>query len=163
MKPFMFRYIPLIAICILLIGSIGVIGCKNSDSYLTFSNYKNVPEIPPEITIDQLYLDYITDPIAADDKYKGERFCFYEVEVEEVFDYGTSGKKFFVTNNVKFVLRSASKMQNVEPGFILNLVGECRGIENMPIVTREVIAVKDCWSEGVNCDLGEDEWFSPGY
>jgi hypothetical protein len=48
-------------------------------------------------------------------------------------------------------------MQNVEPGNVLNLVGECLGFDGM---SKEILAIKNCWAEGVNCDLGEDEPFN---
>ena len=146
-----FKYIFIVTLCILLTSLISVTGCTNTESNIAIVDYEELSLKPPiELTIGQLYEDYMTDPIAANDKYKGKRLVFYEVEVEEVVGY----LQCFITDNVKFVLRSVSKMQKVEPGNVLNLVGECIGFENTP---TEVIAIEDCWAEGVNCNLGEDE------
>lgn len=155
MKRCKFRCIFMISLCILLTSLIGITGCSNGESGIALADFEELSLKPPiELTISQLYEDYVNDPIAADDEYKGKRLCFMEVKVENVFDFGTSVKQFFITGNVKFVLRSSSKMQNVVPGNVLNLVGECKGLENTP---REVVTFKDCWVEGVNCDLGGDE------
>jgi len=144
----------------LLISLIGVTGCTNTESDFVFTEFEEPPLKPPiEVTVDQLYEDYMTDPAAADDKYKRERLCFYEVEVEKVVDRIYSGdryvKEYFINGNVKFVLRSASMMQNVKPGYVLNIVGECQGLQGMP---REIVAIYDCWVESVIGDLGTDEW-----
>lgn len=158
MRHCQFGYIFILTSCILIISLIGITGCINPGDDFVLADYEELSLKPPiELTIGQLHEEYITDPIAADDKYKWERLCFYEIEVEEVIDYGTSIKQYFITDNVKFILRSGSKMQNVEPGNILNLVGECRGFDG---VSKEILTIKYCWAEGVNCDLGEDEPFN---
>ena len=159
MKYFQFRYIFIVTLCILLGSLISVTGCNNTESNIVLADYEEISQKPPiELTIGQLYEDYITDPIAADDEYKGKRLCFYEVKVEEVVSFGATGKQYFITGDVKFILRSTSKMQNVEQSYVLNLVGECRGIDNTP---SKVVTIKDCWVESVIGDLGEDEWFNP--
>lgn len=148
------RYISIATICILATYLIGTTGCSNTKGNIVLADYEELSLKPPiELTTDQLYEEYMADPIAADDKYKWERLCFYEVEVEEIVGH----LQYFITGNVKFVLQSSSKMQNVEPGNVLNLVGECRGFENTP---GEVVAIRGCWAEGVNCDLGEAEPFN---
>jgi hypothetical protein len=156
-RRYKFRYIFVATVCSVLICLIGITGCSNTEENIVLASYQEIPQNPPiELSISQLYDDYATDPMAADDKYNRKRLCIYEVEVEEV-GYSGSSKRYFIADNVKFVLRSASKMQKVEPGNILNLVGECRGLENSP---SQVVFIKDCWAEGVNCDLGENEAFN---
>jgi hypothetical protein len=157
MKHSKCRSIFISTLCILLISLFGSVGCTNTQGNIILADYEEIPEKPPiELTIGQLYDDYMRDPMAAADEYEGKRFCFYEVTVEEVVESGSSGKQYFITDNVKFVLRSASKMQNIEPGYVLNLVGKCRGLA---YASRDVVYINDCWAEGVNCDLGEDEGF----
>jgi len=81
------RYIKIIGIflataAVLVIGIIGF-GCSNN-----VENTSSVPEfeepgLPPvEVTIDQIYAEYMAHETTADVKYKGERLLFYEVEVE---------------------------------------------------------------------------------
>ncbi|UCG55105.1 MAG: hypothetical protein JSV32_02495 [Dehalococcoidia bacterium] len=144
--PYSLRIIAVLSI--LLMSFISVIGCSHAESSVDIIGFEEFKVNPPvELTLDQLHEEYINDPIAADDKYKGLRLCFYGVEAQAVVGY----LQYFISDNVKFVLASNSQMQNVEPGNILNLVGECRGLEKAP---REIVTIRDCWAEGVNCDLG---------
>lgn len=73
--------------------------------------------------------------------------------MQEVDENNT--KRYFITDNVKFILNSISMMQNVEPGFVLNLIGECRGIL---AASKDIVLINNCWVESVIGDLGTDEW-----
>ena len=146
----------MVTMCVLIIFSIGLTGCTDAagkELLPTFAPiFEGLNAPPVEVTIGQISDNYEIDPIAADDKYRRKRFCFYNVEVEEVDDSNT--KRFFMAGNVKFFLRSTSMMQNVEPGFVLNLIGECKGLVG---ASREIVTVNDCWVESVVGDLGIDE------
>ena len=147
------KHFLIVAMCILIVVSIGITGCADTVNANVIPIYEGIKQIPEEITTAQIGDDYATDPVAADDKYKGKRFCFYNVEVQEVDENST--KRYFITDKVKFVLNSLSMMQNVEPGFVLNLTGECQGLLT---ASRDIITINYCWVESVIGDLGMDEW-----
>ena len=85
MKYVRFRYLYLVAIAILATNLIGFTGCTGSaENTLAVPEFEE-PEPPPvEVTIDQLYAEYIADEVAANTRYKNERLLIYEVEVEQV-------------------------------------------------------------------------------
>jgi len=152
MKCYQRNHIFMVTMCILIIFSIGITSCTDTESTTVIPTFEGLNAPPVEVTIVQLCDNYETDPIAADDKYKRKRFCFYNVEVEAVDDNNT--KRYFMAGNVKFILRSTSMMQNVESGFVLNLIGECQGLVDM---SGEIVTINDCWVESVVGDLGIDE------
>jgi len=155
-----------ITMAILVVALIGLSGCTGNPDDVTSPII--MPLNPPiEVTIDQLYTEYMADEAAADAKYKWERLLFNEVEVEQVvaslFDVGHGHfvfvNEYFMTGHVKFRLRDFGIMQNIEVGYVLNLVGECQGLQGLP---REIVAIYDCWVESVIGDLGEgEEWIDP--
>jgi len=157
-----------ITMAILVVALIGLSGCTgNPENGLIVPTFTEPGPPPIEVTIDQLYQEYMTDEAAAKAKYKGERLLFNEVEVEEVvgslFDVGHGHfvfvNEYFMTGHVKFRLRDFGIMQNIEVGYVLNLVGECQGLQGLP---REIVAIYDCWVESVIGDLGEGyEWIDP--
>ena len=65
-------------------------------------------------------------------------------------------KPYFISGNAKFYLRNTSLMRNVEPGFVLNLVGKCPGFLDS---SGETVTINDCWVESVIGELGVDELF----
>jgi hypothetical protein len=124
--------------------------------------------VPPlVVTIDQLYAEYMADEVAADAKYKWKRLAFYEVVVEEVFgsisyfDFGYEAfrKTHFMSGSVIFtdLLDFEVAMQNIEVGFVLNIVGECRGLKDGSV------SISDSWVESVKGDLGTVEQEAPQY
>jgi hypothetical protein len=166
MKRFQFKPV-VVALAILVVSMIAGTGCTNVEGNIDIVDYQEFAVIAPiELTVEKLQEDYQNDPIAADDKYKGKRLCFYGIEVEEVVNSmrsgGSSGiiKEYFLAKNVKFILiggDTSSKMQIIEPGHLLNVVGECRGFDDMSVD----IIIKSCWAEGINCDLGTEEILNP--
>jgi hypothetical protein len=108
-----------------------------------------------EVTCDELYSAYLTNEHSADIKYKNQRLSFSNVEITDVSTYYSLSDGEFVpfvscfsTGNIKFQLNDPYIMQSVKEGYILNIVGECRGF------TQDNVFIWDCWAEGVNCDLG---------
>ena len=106
----------------------------------------------------------MADETAADAKYKGERLLFNEVEVEEVDSHlvHVGGgeevrlKYFFIIGFVQFYLRDFDIMQNIEVGYVLNIVGECRGLVSglwWYSDGEPLLLVNDCWVESVIGDI----------
>jgi hypothetical protein len=99
----------------------------------------------------------MAEEAAADAKYKWERLLFYEVGVEEVvsetfYDGGREEDReiinlYFITGLVKFTPQNFGIMQNIEEGYVLNIVGECRGL------FKGFVIIRDCWVESVIGDL----------
>ena len=150
-----------------LAGSIIGFGCaNNTESTSAAPEFEELGPPPVEVTVDQLYAEYMADKAAADAKYKGERLLFHEVEVEQVdgyFEYIGLGewvfeKISFISGPVKFELRGEyyGTMQNIEEGYVLNIVGEGWGLQGR---SRDIVAIYNCWVESVIGDLGTNEEF----
>ena len=119
---------------------------------------------PIEVSCDELYNEYLNDEKAADKKYKNKRLLFSNMEVTDITTYNTlSGGELlpfiscFSSNDIKFQLSNPYIMQSVEVGYILNLVGDCRGL------SQDHIFIWDCWAESVSGDLESVEGFKYGY
>ncbi len=121
-------------------------------------------ESPPvEVTVSELCAAYFNDPATAGSTYQSKRLLFTEVEVTGIMagNYYSGGqtqsfKISFTNGRTRFELRDPLIMQSIEVGYILNIVGECRGI------SRESVLIFDCWVESVFGDLGIGE-LSTGY
>lgn len=155
----------LVIIGILAISLMSLSGCAKPTYFIPEFVYPGPP--PIEVTIDQIYADYMVDEAAAYAKYKGERLLFTEVEVEELGGYyvyigmgmEVFVKTFFTAGHVKFELRGEDLgiMQNIEQGYVLNIVGECQGLVSKVwniIGGEPLLFVNDCWVGSVVGDIG---------
>ncbi len=159
------KYLFLSLIGILVISLVVLSGCAGNDSaVLTFPAFEAPLPPPVEVTVDQLYQEYMADETAADAKYKGERLLLNEVAVEEVvsqtFISGGSSSTlnlYFMNGLVRFKLRDLRIMQNIEAGYVLNIVGECMGLQKVYAMAKEYViyvGIEDCWVESVIGDIG---------
>ena len=152
-----------ITIALLVVALIGLSGCsENAESSFVVPTFEEPLPPPVEVTIDQLYQEYMADEAAAEVKYKGKGLLFYEVEVEQVVGnymmmaeaLGAASeeyvKLYFTAGFIKFRLRGVDFgiMQNIEEGYVLNIVGECRGLY------KGFVIIDDCWVESVIGDIG---------
>ena len=160
MKYRKFKHPFIAAIGSFLVGLIGITGCTGSiESSFVLATFSEPGPPPTEVTVDQLYAEYMTDEAAADAKYKWERLLFTEVDVEEVVgkiyvdqhgdpvflnDYFISGHIKFVEVQDFFIV-----MQNVKEGYVLNITGDCQGL------IQGFVYISDCWLESVVGDLGK--------
>ena len=112
---------------------------------------------PIMITADQLYEEYMTDEAAADAKYKGSEVWFTKViEVwfyeDEYWDpetetyvyfsdysftenepvvylyFSSLSKEYIMIGNIIFMPQSSSDLQDIEAGYVVDIVGECQGL-----------------------------------
>ena len=118
---------------------------------------------PVEVTVDELCDAYFSEAATIETSYYGKRLLLAEVEVIDIQagNYYSGGrtqsfKISFTNGNTRFELRDLLIMQSVEVGYILNIVGTCRGI------SRDRVLVSDCWVESVVGDIGLGE-LSIGY
>jgi hypothetical protein len=159
MLKFRSKQIVVAATVIILSGFFILSGCQ-SDEQIT-PVYVPIESLPLEITIDQIYADYMADETAADDKYKGGRFLFYGVTVEKVnsvINWGNNEvfmyNSHFITGGVKFNPKYTVYLDNVWDGFVVDIVGECKGLI-WPINSMEpLLQISDCWINIVEGDSG---------
>ncbi len=151
-----FHYPSLIFISILVIGIVSLAGCTNTVAMVpaTLPNAMEIVPPPPELTIDQISSEYSTDEAAADTKYRGEYLIFNEIEVEEVGFAPGGAKAYFKSGNVRFQLQDQAIMQTIEPGYILNLEGQCLGFN----ITKDHIKIDVRWVESVKGDISGGVW-----
>ena len=154
------KYLFLSLIGILVISLVVLSGCAGNDSAVpTFPAFEALLPPPVEVTVDQLYQEYMTDEAAAEAKYKGERLLFSGVRVEEVsnFFYIARPIEFYILNgSVKFKPRYPSDVESIREGFVVDIVGEAQGI------IFGFLIVKDCWINIVEGDI-EADYGAPAY
>ena len=157
MKQGKFKNIFLVTMAVLVIGLIYLSGCTG-DTNITYPVFE--PLQPPiEVTVDQLYDEYMADEAAADAKYEGERLLFSGVTVEKVsnFFYIARPIEFHILNgSVKFRPRYPSNVESIREGFVVDIVGEAQGI------IFGFLIVKDCWINIVEGDI-EADYGEPAY
>jgi len=154
----------LATVAVLAVSIIGF-GCANNTESTSAAPEFEEPGPPPiEITVDQVYADYVANEEDADVKYSEKILLFSGIEVEEVVgnyffmsEYMGAAdlvfvKLYFTSGSAKFKLRDEyfGIMQNIEEGYVLNVVGECEGLQ------EGFIIIDDCWVESVIGDLGTD-------
>ena len=129
---------------------------------------QNTTSVPPpqitepsyqlEVDVSELNSLYMADEVAADAMFRGKRLILYEVPVEEVQEtlqidrHGeiTVFKEYFTFEGIRFYPNALAfaAMQQVEVGFVLNVVGDCRGVHMGAVI------IDNSWLEGVGVDLG---------
>jgi len=146
-----------ITMAILVVALIGLSGCTESaGSSFVVPTFTEPGPPPIEVTVEQLYQEYMADEAAADAKYKGERLLFSRVRVEEVinFFYIVRPIEFYILNgSVKFLPRYPSDVESIRLGFVVDIIGEAQGI------IFGILIVKDCWINIVE----EADYVEPGY
>lgn len=159
MLKFRSKQIVVIATVFILSYLIVLTGCQNDDQVTPV--YIAIGAAPVEVTIDQIYADYMADEAAADTKYKGEMLLFYGVTVEKVnsiINWGNNEvfmyNSHFITGGVKFNPKYTVYLDNVWDGFVVDIVGECKGLI-WPINSMEpLLQISDCWINIVEGDSG---------
>ena len=163
----MIRQLSLTLVLTFLLISI-LTGCTGDVDNTTFAppTFEGVGELPLEVTVDQIIAEYIANEAAADAKYKGERLLFYGVTVEEMgrmidineglFMYNTH----LITGGVKFTPKYTDYIDNVGAGFVVDIVGECRGMISL-VGSEPLLEINDCWINTIEGGILED-WY-PDY
>ncbi len=136
----------LVIIAVLVVGLIYLSGCTgNAENGFTVPTFTE-PEPPPiEVTVGQLYEEYMTDEAAAGAKYKEERLLFSRVTVEKVSNHlldhraNEAADIYIMTDSVKFKPRYSSDIDFIREGFVVDIVGEAQGL------IWGVLYIKDCW------------------
>jgi hypothetical protein len=155
------KYLFLSLIGILVISLVVLSGCAGNDSaVLTFPAFEAPLPPPVEVTVDQLYQEYMTDETAAKAKYKGKRLLFTNVEVEEInrisVNSATPPINYIVNHSVEFLPRYATDFDYILVGFVVDIVGDCQGL------SWGRVLINDCWINIVEGDI-EADYGEPAY
>jgi hypothetical protein len=150
MKHYKTRYPLWFTFVFLLTSLIVLLGCGKYELWIP--EFTEFAPSPAEVTVEQLYSDYMVDEGAADAKYKGRRFIFTNVKVEEIESRFVNRRAidiYIMNNFVKFRPRYPADIDGILVGFIVEIVGECQGLQWGRII------VKDCWVAIIEGDLGD--------
>ena len=168
MKHLRFISLYLVATAVLVIGLTGFAGCAgNAEDDIFAPKFEELMAPPIEVSLDQIYAEYMADEAAADARYKGKRLLFYGVTVEEVGSISDVGNQVFMYNthiiadSIKFTPRYTVDIDNIRNGFVVDIVGECRGLI-WPISREPLLQISDCWVNIVEGEIIEG-WYPEVY
>jgi hypothetical protein len=155
-----FKFSFLLIIGVLSISFVSLSGCTKEA--LVVPDFEEPRPPPAEVTVQQLSSEYFADEVAANTRYRGERFLFNQIEVDEVGFYqfyqgggqSTSYITYFKCGNVKFKTQDLSLIQNIETGYIMNIEGIILGLADL---LKDTVTVEICWMESVKGDIGPEE------
>ncbi len=148
----------LVAIAIFATGLIGFSACAGNTEITPIApKFQNLETPPIEVTIEQLYQEYITDEAAASAKYDGKRLLFTNVEVEEInsiaADTGDGPGVDIVSGFVEFRARYWIDVATITRGFVVDIVGTPRGLFG---IDQQYLIVGDCRIFIIEGDVGAD-------
>ena len=157
----------LVTIAILGIGLISFAGCAaNAQNDIVAPRFEKLKAPPIEVTIDQLYAEYMAYGPAVEDKYNDKRLLFYGVTVEgllSLFNLENDvfiGNAYIVAGNAKFIPRHNEYLDNIRDGFVVDIVGECSGVI-WPIIGEPFLEISDCWINIVEGEIIEGWYWDP--
>ena len=115
-------------------------GCRQGLS-LPYTPIRLEPP-PVELSLEKVYNDYMIDINEAEEKYMGKRFLFKGLVVDWVGSYVLNqriGDYSIMVGNVKFKPRCERDLDQIFPGFIINVTG----IPQSLFVDR-ILIITDC-------------------
>jgi len=119
--------------------------------------YKPLAEPPVKIAVEQLLSDYFTDVNSADAKYKGVRFLFSDIKVEAlsitVVDSASDPNISIINYYIEFRLKYEESLPTIKEGYILDIIGNVKGLFDMG---NPHVIVEDCWISIVEGDTEGD-------
>jgi len=137
---------------VLLLNLIVLTGCARNELFIP--ELHHLSPAPYEVTTDQIVLDYLTDEVSADAKYKDKRLLFSNVEVEGIntvfVDSVNSPFIYILNNSVEFRPRYDADTSLIREGFVVDIVGEVRGFFG---VESQYLIVDDCWVGIIEGDI----------
>jgi hypothetical protein len=145
-------------IAIFAVGLIGFSACAgNAASVSVTPEFEDLDDpLPIEVTIDQVYQEYLADEAAANAKYAGKRLLFTNVEVEEInahaVDPSAEVRNVYLVNSfVEFRPRYMIDVALVQVGFIVDIVGTPRGLFG---IDQQYLVVDDASVFIIESDAG---------
>jgi hypothetical protein len=131
-----------------------IIGCQSDQSVDEISPiYIPIAEPPIEAKLDQVLSDYISDEVAADNKYGGKRLLFINLEVDKLKlnlmdDYDIPVVRI-VSNGVEFKPKFDIDTTFVREGFVVDIIGEVSGWFG---AASRYLVVENCWVKIIEGD-----------
>ena len=140
MEIIQFKKIVFIILALLLSSLIILTGCAKNDSFIP--EYTKHPPPPPELSLEKVYNDYMVDSEKAEEKYSGKRFLFLGLVVDDVESYFINSRAFDISimvDNVKFKPRYEHDLDQIFPGFVIDVTGVPRSL-----FLDRILIVTDC-------------------
>ena len=135
------RIFSIFVILILLFVGLVVFGGCQHVSTMPFTPIR-LTSPPPELSIEQVYNDYMADAEEAEARYNGERFLFTGLVVDDVESYFLNSRAFDISimvGNVKFKPRYEHELDKIFPGFIIDVIGVPQSL-----LLGRILIVTDC-------------------
>jgi len=155
MNNYKFKKIVVFIFFLFLACLIFVSGCERYEFFVP--EYRNFTKPPDEIVVEQLLADYVTDEVAADAKYKGKRLLFTNIKVEalnvNIVDSASDPDISIINYYIEFRLRFNEDTPLIKEGFILDIIGDVRGLIGMG---NRYVVVDNCWINIVEGDMEGD-------
>lgn len=151
--PITFKTIIFLTFTLLLLNIIMITACGSDEQVVPV--YQPVAAPPEEVMVEQLLSDYLTDEVAADAKYDGKRLLFINIEVEKIIAYWPTSADdpiiYIVNNSIEFRPRYFVDTVYVREGFVVDIVGEVRGLFG---IEDRYLVMENCWVKIVEGDIG---------
>jgi len=155
MNTYKFKKIVVFNFILFLSSLIVLTGCARYEMFVP--EYKKFTKPPDTITTEQLLSDYLADEVAADTKYKGKRFLFTNVKVEalnvNIVNSAYDPDISIINYYVEFMIRFNEDTPIIKEGFILDILGDIRGLFG---TGNHYIIVDNCWIGIVEGDTEGD-------
>ena len=131
--------IPVIII-VLLVSLLAFNGCRQGLT-LPYAPLKLGPP-PAELSLGKVYNDYMADAEEAEARYMGQRFLFKGLVVDQVRSFFLNVIAMDISimvDNVKFKPRYESDLDQIGPGFVIDVTGVPQSL-----LLDRILIVTDC-------------------
>ena len=149
----------LLALALLFTVLASITGCGKDGKSIPV--YQPVAAPPEEVTVSQLVNRFLENDLA---QYEGKKLLFSGVVVEKIntvfIDSANVSYIYPVNNIIEFRPRYRTDTELVREGYVIDIVGELRGVFG---ITNPYIIVDDCWVKIIDGDLNVSEYQDPDY
>jgi hypothetical protein len=148
-----------IGLFFILLISTAITACSSSGESIPV--YQPIANPPEELTIEQLINSYFENDLM---KYENKQLLFSGVVVENIntvfIDSANASTIYPVNNIVEFRPRFRTDTALVREGYVIDVVGELRGVFG---VMNPYIIIDDCWIKIIEGDLSVGDYEDPDY
>jgi hypothetical protein len=146
-----FNWLYIATIAILTLSIVTLPSCSG-DNDSTIPSMTKIENPPMEVDVATIFNDYIADEEAADSIYKGKRLLFRNILVEQlestILEPNQVRDDYVMNDSVKFRARFAEYLAGYKTGFIVDIVGEVRGM-----VIGDILIIDNCWYTVIEGDI----------
>ncbi len=151
MVSFRLKWSYLVTITILALLIVTLSSCSDGNQ-LTIPTMTRIEDPPREVGVETIYSDYLRDKEAADSIYKGNRLLFSNILIERMestwLEPNQVRDDYIMNDSVKFRAGFAEYLAGYQVGFIVDIVGEVKGM-----VIGDILIIENCWFSVVEGDL----------